>query len=67
MPIYKAPVDDVVFLLDEVLDFKGYSQLQDLGTSQATYCPNSRGGGQALRRSRAASESGGRPAGVQAP
>jgi alkylation response protein AidB-like acyl-CoA dehydrogenase len=31
MPIYKAPVDDVVFLLDEVLDFKGYSQLQGFG------------------------------------
>ncbi len=31
MPIYKAPVDDAVFLLDEVLDFQSYSQISGFG------------------------------------
>ncbi|QGM47693.1 acyl-CoA dehydrogenase C-terminal domain-containing protein [Methylocystis heyeri] len=31
MPIYKAPVDDAVFLLDDVLDFNGYGQLPGFG------------------------------------
>jgi len=31
MPIYKAPVDDAVFLLDDVLNFAGFSQLPGFG------------------------------------
>ncbi|MGA8172954.1 MAG: acyl-CoA dehydrogenase C-terminal domain-containing protein [Methylocystis sp.] len=31
MPIYKAPVDDAVFLLDDVLDLAGFGQLPGFG------------------------------------